>query len=283
VAQALLQDENYQQSYALTGGGSNGKSTYIALNIGLVGEQNITAVSLQELVENRFAAAELNGKLLNMYPDLPKTSLISTGKFKALTGSDTINVEKKFAQPFKLKNKAVFCFSANALPEVNDGSFAFWRRWAIVEFNKLFKVDPTFLNKLASPENLSGYLNLIIDKMDRIEKDGLTRSNKIESSMEIWKKRSNSAYAFVVDMLEKSARDYIKHDTLFNLYLDYCDEQDYTALSKPKFTMELEKIGAVIGHTTESQVRVKIVRGIRLKNKVMPEMRIDEEAAPMVF
>lgn len=282
VAQALLQDENYQQAYLMTGGGSNGKSTFITLTTRLVGDTNITAVSLQEIIENRFSAAELQGKLLNMYPDLPKSSLKTTGKFKALTGADSITVEKKFAQPFKLRNKAVFAFSANALPSVDDQSFAFWRRWAILDFPFTFKVDPTLIDKLATPQNLSGYLNLVIDKMNRIEKYGLTRSSKVEDAMNMWKKRSNSAYAYVTDMLEKSATEYIKYDSLYNLYLNYCDEQDFTALGKPKFTMELEKIGAIIGHATEAQARVKVVKGIKLKKKVMPEMKPDE-AAPTVF
>jgi len=282
VAQALLQDENYQQAYLMTGGGSNGKSTYITLTTRLVGDTNITAVSLQEIIENRFSAAELQGKLLNLYPDLPKSSLKTTGKFKALTGSDSITVEKKFAQPFKLRNKAVFAFSANSLPSVDDSSFAFWRRWAILDFPFTFKVDPTLIDKLATPQNLSGYLNLVIDKMNRIEKYGLTRSNKVENAMNTWKKRSNSAYAYVTDMLEKSATEFIKYDTLYNLYLNYCEEQDFTALGKPKFTMELEKIGAVLGHATEAQARVKIVKGIKLKKKILPEMKTEEDT-PVVF
>jgi len=282
-AQALLQDENYQQAYLLTGGGSNGKSTLITVITRLVGESNTTAVSLQEIIENRFSSAELQGKLLNLYPDLPKTSLKTTGKFKALTGSDTITVEKKFGQPFKLRNKAVFCFSANSLPSVDDSSYAFWRRWAIIDFPKTFKVDPTLVGKLTTEQVLSGFLNLVIDKMSRIEHYGLTRSNKVEDAMNTWKKRSNSAYAYVTDMLEKSATEFIKYDTLYNLYLSYCDEQDFTALGKPKFTMELEKIGAVLGHATEAQARVKVVKGVKLKKKVMPEMKTEEEKEPTVF
>jgi putative DNA primase/helicase len=281
-AHALLQNEFLTQAYLLSGGGANGKSTYISLTTKLIGDSNITAISLQEIVENRFSSAELLGKLANFYPDLATTSLKTTGKFKALTGGDSINVEKKFAQPFKLRNKAVFAFSANALPEINDNSFGFWRRWAIIDFPFTFKVNPTLLDDLATQKNLSGYLNLVIDKMSRIESFGLTRSNKVEDAMNMWKKRSNSAYAYVNDMLEKSATEYIKYDTLFNLYLNYCDEQDFTAVGKPKFTMELEKIGAVLGHTTEAQARVKIVRGIKIKKKVMPEMKTEEEN-PTIF
>jgi putative DNA primase/helicase len=255
----------------------------ISLITKLVGSTNVTAISLQELNENRFSAAELQGKLLNMYPDLPNKSVKTTGVFKALTGGDEITVEKKFCQPFKMRNKAVFCFSANSLPSVDDSSFAFWRRWAIIDFPKTFKVDPSLIGKLTTPENLSGFLNIIIDKMDRIEKYGLTRSSRVEDAMGMWKKRSNSAYAFVTDMLEKSATEYIKYDTLYNLYLNYCEEVDFTSLGKPKFTTELEKIGAILGHATEAQARVKVVKGVKLKKKPMPEIKTEEESTPTVF
>ena len=118
--------------------------------------------------------------------------------------------------------------------------------------------------------------------MDRIEKYGLTRSNKVENAMNTWKKRSNSAYAFVTDMIEKSSTEFIKHDAAFNLYLSYCDENDFVAFGKSKLTIEFEKIGAISGLMTEAQARVKIYKGVKLKKKIMPEMKPEEES-PTVF
>jgi putative DNA primase/helicase len=70
-AQALLQDENYQTAYLLTGDGANGKSTYLNFLLRIIGKENTTAVSIQDLVEDKFKAAELQGKLMNVYADLP--------------------------------------------------------------------------------------------------------------------------------------------------------------------------------------------------------------------
>jgi len=39
----------------------------------------------------------------------------------------------------------------------------------------------------------------------------------------------------------------------------------------------------VLGHTTEAQARVKIVRGIKIKKKVMPEMRTEDQIEPTIF
>lgn len=240
-SQALMQNSNYQLSYLLTGDGSNGKSTYIRLLAKLVGKQSTTAVSLQELIENRFATANLQGKLFNLYADLPKTSLKDTGKFKILTGGDQITAEKKFSDSFLFENKAVFVFSANELPQVDDGTFAFWRRWAVVEFPYKFTPTISFEKELITQENLSGFLNLVIEDMNRIEQEGIIRSSKVVEIMELWKMRSNSAYAFIRSNIRKAANEWIPKNILWNEYNKFCTDNDFTELSKIKFRQQLEK------------------------------------------
>lgn len=285
-AHALLQNEQYQTSYLLQGGGANGKSTYLALTTILVGAQNITSVSLQEIIENRFIAAELQDKILNIYPDLPSTSLKATGKYKALTGGDRITVEKKYADPFQIVNKAVMIFSANIVPEVNDDSYAFWRRWNIVSFPYTFKVDPDFLKNLSTPENLSGYLNLIIDKMNRIEAYGLTITDVAMKAKDMWKRKSDTSYAFYQDMLEKAPLKYIKIDDLYSKYIIYCDSEGITPDQKPKLINSLIKFGGVEAKLGDRQHRYRVIRGITFKQNILPEIPPDfedTEEAPNIF
>lgn len=265
-AQALLHNENYQQSYLLTGGGANGKSTYISLIRELIGSDNITSVSLQELEESKFKIAELQGKLMNLYADLPKTSMKTTGMFKILTGGDTVTVEKKYAHPFEMVNKAVFVFSANELPDVTDATFAFWRRWAVIEFPNQFAVDPNFKENLITHENLSGFFNVVLQKMDEIEHGGgLKYSEKVEEIMQLWKKRSNSAFAFVSDILAKDIGGFVPKDNIWTSYLKYCDENDFTQLPKNKLKEEIERIGGIDTMLQHNKQRFRVFKGVRLK------------------
>jgi P4 family phage/plasmid primase-like protien len=271
-AQALMQDENYQLSYLLTGGGSNGKSTFLTFITKLVGKENTTAISLQGLIEDKFKAAELQGKLLNIYADLPSTSVKTTGGFKILTGGDSIAVERKYGDPFVMVNKAVFIFSANELPQVDDGTFAFWRRWAVIDFPNKFAVDTDFVKQLMTDENLSGFLNLVIDRMGEISKNSVKRSTKVEKIMEAWKSRSNSAYAFVKNKLLRDNNTYVSQTGLFNEYTRYCEEFDMTPVSKIKFTSEVEKFGGIISlktvhlgdQNTQGQ-RIRVFNGVKMK------------------
>jgi phage/plasmid-associated DNA primase len=53
------------------------------------------------LLENRFATAELYGKLANIDADLSKEALKNTGTLKKMTGGDYIPAEEKFPPAFK--------------------------------------------------------------------------------------------------------------------------------------------------------------------------------------
>jgi putative DNA primase/helicase len=82
-----------------------------------LGHQNVSGESLHRLLENRFASAELYGKLANVDADLSKEALKNTGILKKLAGGDYIAAEKKFLPAFKFVNYAKLLFSANEIPQ----------------------------------------------------------------------------------------------------------------------------------------------------------------------
>ncbi len=73
-------------------------------------------------------------ELANIFADLPKQPLKYTGVFKMLTGEDEICADRELRDPIYSKNYTKLIFSANKLPEVIDQTYAFWRRWIVVEF-----------------------------------------------------------------------------------------------------------------------------------------------------
>ena len=87
--------------------------------------------------KNRFALANLYGKHVNTFADLKSLKLSETGNFN----SDPITGEHKFGQPFTFRNYAKLIFSANEIPESDDKSVAFYRRWLIKYFKKEPKIQ----------------------------------------------------------------------------------------------------------------------------------------------
>ena len=266
-ASCLLQSSEFHFAYMLVGSGSNGKSTYLKLLERFLGKENISNVSLQELCEDRFKAAELVGKLANIHADIPKKAIKYTGKFKMLTGGDTITVEKKYKDPFSFTNTARLIFSANELPEVSDKTYAFWRRWIIVEFPNKFPPNPDLIKELTTDEELSGFLNQILRAMERIELLGRpTMTDSVEKAMEKWMRQSNSVYAFVQDCLERDINSFELKDVVYDCYKEYCDINDLNPFSKNVFARELQRFIKVRSERKKIQgERKQVWTGIRIK------------------
>lgn len=85
---ALYPGNPYRKAVLLLGSGANGKSTLLGLFHGLLGRTNVATVPLQVLGEDRFATADLFGKLANICGDLDARTVERTDLFKQLTGGD---------------------------------------------------------------------------------------------------------------------------------------------------------------------------------------------------
>jgi len=268
-AYCLFPDYKYEKAFMLVGSGENGKSTYLNLLRIFLGEENVSQVSLQNLVYNRFAPARLIGKLANIFADIPSTEINSTGIFKMLTGEDTIDVEKKFKDAFAFKNRAKLIFSANELPPVNDRTWAFWRRWILIEFPYKFDgkerpKDPDILKKLTEKEELSGFLNKIIEEYVNLLQNGFD----IEQTElgDIWMRKSNSVYAFVKDCLERDGNSSIPKEELYKNYVEYCEEMNILPVNKNKFgTLLPREVPVMTVRITYEGKRVWAWKGIKLK------------------
>jgi P4 family phage/plasmid primase-like protien len=100
----------------------------------LLGEHNVTSVSLHDLVNTRFSTASLFGKIANIAGDIDGTYLESTATFKAITGQDMISAEHKGRDRFDFTPWAVPVFSANKIPASSDVTTGYLSRWFVVPF-----------------------------------------------------------------------------------------------------------------------------------------------------
>lgn len=177
VAWLLCPDTSIQKAFLLRGDGENGKSTYLAALTAALGAGNVAGLSLQKLETDRFAAARLYGKLANICPDLPSDHLQSTSIFKALVGGDRVLGEHKYGESFEFTPFARLLFSANHFPQSKDSSYAFFRRWEVIPFDRTITAEqkrakPDILARLTSGPELSGLLNRCLDVLPALRSRG---------------------------------------------------------------------------------------------------------------
>lgn len=122
----------------LHGPSRSGKSTFGRLLKAVVGNDCTSAVTLHQLSDDRFATANLYGKILNLAMDLSSKDVRDLSTFKMITGDDLVSANRKYGHQFRFTNRALIVFSANEVPSVSESSKAWISRIAPFEFPNSF-------------------------------------------------------------------------------------------------------------------------------------------------
>lgn len=232
-AQALLQmigAATFKKAYLLQGDAHAGKSSYLELNTRLFGSSNISDVSLQALVSDRFALADLEGKLLNCYDDLADIPLKEGGIFKTVTGKYIHRIQRKGQQGYNAIIKGVHVYTCNIPPTFGDSianDTAFWERWEFINFINLFEIDPYFYDRVFTQENISGFFNTVIKTAMEIKKNGrLLIDSAAGEVREKWQSNADPLYKFLDKEFNKEATKTIYQDKskFLKAYSLYCKD-----------------------------------------------------------
>jgi len=237
----------FHKTILLIGEGRNGKSTFLNLLTAFLGCENTAHVTFQDLCINRFAAAELFGKLANIRADLTKTTVASVGRWKELTGNDSIMAEFKHKKPFNFQSYAKQIYSCNEAPEIKEDTLAVFSRWIILACNNVFlgkKCDPKILEKLTTPNELGGLLNYALEGLKRLLDNGQFSVNEdIEHLRSTMIRKMNSAKAFIEEQLtyENDIKAFIKESELYSKFILFCNKEKLPTTNKANFTQNMHE------------------------------------------
>lgn len=246
----------FKRSYVFEGPGNGGKSTYLVdLLDRIFGAENISGASLQAIGKDRFVTATIGSAVINRCDDLSDVPLENVGPFKALTGSFSHDVEKKFQNPYRGRVTAVHAFSTNAPPTVPDNVLydpAFWNRWIYLRFNNVFDVDPGFVSRAFTPEAVSGLFNEILRVAFEIRRAGrLLYEQDPGEVRETWQSAANPFQKFVSEEMQ-GTRDPAIFDKsqLFRAFLAWCGANDINPRKLPGTLTGFTQLIYTSGFTT---------------------------------
>ena len=96
IAYCLIRDTRLQKDLMCVGEEDSGKSMMLKLITRFLGPENISSRTLHDLVTDRFAKADLFGKLANVFADISSKRLNEVETFKVLATGDRISAQHKF-------------------------------------------------------------------------------------------------------------------------------------------------------------------------------------------
>ena len=201
------------------GQGENGKSVSLQYIGSMLGRNNLSSMSLQEMSDDKFMIAELDGKSANIYPDLERNELRRTGRIKAITSNDPIQAQKKHGHPFTLYPFCKLIFSCNRFPKVSDQGQGFFRRWLIVKWERNFEKDlerdSHLLEKLLSNrEEINLVFSCLVSIANKLNKVGkFTHSKGWITIQKEWNENADPLDDFVTNYIIDSETNKSKRET----------------------------------------------------------------------
>ena len=241
----LIPDTRKEKGFLFVGNGENGKSTLIDLLRIAIGDNNCSSISLHEMVEDRFALADLYGKLFNACDDLESTTIKTTGKLKKAISGQSIRAQWKHQAAFNFKPFAKHIFSCNELPGTRDRSHAFWRRWIVIKFNQKFppgKRNDNLIFELTNKEELSGFFIKGIKGLMRLARNGSFSENEsTKEALGDYQLSADPVRNYVDECCTLNPQSKVNKQNLYQSYETFCKENNLRPLSKIRFGRHLKE------------------------------------------
>lgn len=226
IGSCFVTDRYWPKAFlTLVGAPDSGKSTLLNFIRALLGDENTESIPLQTLADNRFAMIKLFGRLANIFADLDESAAGNVGQIKSLTGDDKQYAEEKHVKGFSFTNRARLIFSANSYPMVKNADHAYYERAKIVPCPYSYPIgvgDPTLLQRLTRPENLSAALLRAYQGLKRLTaQNHFTASRSMEQAHIEYREYADTVAGFLLLCRYDQTFVTAKED-LYRAYKEYC-------------------------------------------------------------
>jgi putative DNA primase/helicase len=260
MGQALCPTYGFPVAFFLEGSGRNGKSTLLRALSNLVPDEFSASVTLQALGKDKFAAAQLAGKLVNIVGDLSSRELEDTALFKQLTGQDRVPAEVKYGQPFHLRNCATMIFAVNKMPHAYDLTHGFFSRVLIIPFDKKFlrdqDIDPNLeLSLLAEAPGIA--VKAVTAYSSALSRKSLSKNRRTQEASARYFGELKSVESFMSLCMTKVGSAVLSNEAAYQAYVDYCRGRGWEPRTRADLLATIRQLWGV------EEVRVKNIRSLR--------------------
>lgn len=266
IAYSITRDRFLQRIWALCGGGSNGKGTYMKLYQKFIGLDNCVSSELKQLSENQFEAAVLYGKLNVVMGEVSYSDLKNTNQIKKIAGEDLMSFQFKGKTPFTAENSAVAVCLTNSLPTTPDKSIGFYRKFHIIDFpNQFEKISEDLVEKIPEEEfeNLAKKSLSILKEL--YNKKSLANEGNFEERVKRYEERSNPVMRFVEEKCEEKDGENTPLREFTNSCNEYLKKKHLRVLTATQTGKILREEGFAVGNRKLNDISMVVILNLKLK------------------
>lgn len=249
----MTTDTHFQKFLMIKGKGGTGKSVAISLIQHIIGIENCSSISLQDL-NKRFYATGLFGKQLNACADIPCTAMQSVDIIKKAVGEDTLLYEKKGQDPTQFHSYAKLLFSANEMPlNLDDKTNAYYRRLLVLDMNRTIpesEKDIMLKEKIYKETDYAIHMGVAALKQLYADNHFCESCHSRECIEELYRS-ADSVKAFLDEKVCRQNGKKLKRSDIYKYYADFCEENDRQAHGKSVFFRMMTDKGYAIKRNSD--------------------------------
>lgn len=269
TAYSITPDKFMQRIFALCGGGSNGKGTFIKFLYKFIGEGNAVASELKELSENRFEPAVLYRKLLCVMGEVSYDDLRNTNMLKKIAGEDKLSFQFKGKTPFTDNNTATAVCLTNSLPVTPDKSVGFYRKWHIIDFpNQFSAIAENPIDRIPEKEFSNLALKCLNILKGLYENPKFTDEGNFEDRIKRYEERSNPIQTFVEEHCVEEEGSMLPLREFTTKCNEYLKSKHLRIMTARQIGFRLREDGFIEGSRKVDGTSTKVVLNLRFKEDI---------------
>jgi putative DNA primase/helicase len=250
VGYSLTGDTREQCLHLMYGTGSNGKSTFLEVLQGLLGDYGVQA-DFATFVEKkgdgpRNDVARLAGARMVRSSEVGEGKRLNESLVKSLTGQDTIAARFLYSEAFEFQSTFKLWLAANHKPVIRGTDHAIWRRVRLVPFTVTVpddKKDETLKNRLLT--ELPGILRWAVEGCAGWLESGLRPPEVVLTATQAYRSESDVIGTFLDECCELSPKLEVSSTELYLAYKHWAKTSGEYELSQRVFGLRLQERGFV--------------------------------------
>ena len=243
IGYTLTSDARYQRAQLWLGTGANGKG--VLANIVQALHSRPESVRLESL--DGFGLSSLIDATL-IFSDEAPSGRVNEQLLKSLIAGEQVLVDRKYSDPVSVKFRGKWLVLGNNLPDLQDHSHGFWRRWDLVPFSVTIpeeRRDSRLAEKIIQSE-LSGVLVWALDGLKRLQLRGgfdVEMPKAMQVSIDDAKKYTNQVLAWCEEVSVTVTSEFVTwKDDVYRDYELWCSRNGARAFSSNAFWHEMNQI-----------------------------------------